>query len=168
MKICKSCTTEKALDEFYKNHLGYYQSSCKPCSKKQADEYRKANPEKRRQYTAKWREKHRNTAMIKAQTILDGMVRRSKAKGFARPEFTKAEVAEIISGKCAKTGIQFEFDQSKYSKSPWTPVPDRIDSSKGYTKENVQWVCHMYNSMKQDFSEEDVDTFIAALLASKQ
>lgn len=93
------------------------------------------------------------------------MVARSKKKGLPPPEWTAREIEQAIQGECVKTGIPFEFDQSQYSKSPWTPVPDRIDSSQGYSHDNVQWVCYMYNMMKQEYPESIVDHFIRALKA---
>lgn len=153
---------KKPLSEFYSAGK-YYMSECKKCSSARANRYKIANPDKRRQYTETWRKKNRNSIKIKSQQILDGMVYRSKIRGFDRPEFTRHEIAEIIeNGKCAKTNMPFRFDQSVYSKSPWTPVPDRIDSSKGYTKQNVQWVSHIYNSAKQDFTDAVVEEFVLA------
>lgn len=92
------------------------------------------------------------------------MVTRSKKKGLPYPEWTVDEIKAAIQGSCSKTGIQFEFNQTDFSKSPWTPVPDRIDSTKGYTHENVQWVCHMYNSLKQDYTEIEVEKFLKAII----
>jgi len=162
MKTCKTCGVEKEITDFYKG-VKYYQSECKVCNIKRNREWRYSNPEKGYEYHKRWREKYHNSFKSKSQQILDNMVKRSKIKGFARPEFTRREIEDIITdGRCAKTGIPFEFDQSIFSRSPWTPVPDRIDSSSGYTKENVQWVCHMYNSMKQDYTENEVMIFMKA------
>jgi len=106
--------------------------------------------------------------VVKSNQIVEGMVARSKRKGFDPPEWSAAEVREVIDGgRCSKTGIAFEFDQSRWSKSPWTPVPDRIDPSEGYTKANTQWVCHMYNCMKWEYGEAEVDIFVDALIAAR-
>lgn len=162
MKTCKTCRETKNLSEFYKG-VQYYQSECKKCSIIRSSEYRKKNPDKKYGYTKNWRERNHNSWKVKSGQILENMVARSKKKGFHAPEFSRLEIEAIImDGKCSKTGIKFEFDQSTFSKSPWTPVPDRIDSSKGYSKDNVQWVCHMYNSMKQEYTESEVMTFMKA------
>jgi hypothetical protein len=51
--------------------------------------------------------------------------------------------------KCNLTGLDIEF---KKKKSPQTASLDRIDSSKGYTENNVQWVHKDINIIKQDYS----------------
>lgn len=66
---------------------------------------------------------------------------------------------EKQDGKCFYTGIkltlpqnpqQFRFDTQSYNVSI-----DRIDSNKGYTKDNVQLVLKCVNFMKQSMSHED-------------
>ena len=39
----------------------------------------------------------------------------------------------------------------------WKVSIDRIDSSKGYIKGNVQLVCVLYNLMKNKLPEEEMD-----------
>ena len=34
--------------------------------------------------------------------------------------------------------------------------PDRIDSSKGYTKDNIQFVCNRVNAMKNNMNTEEL------------
>ena len=47
MKTCRKCGKEKALAEFYTHPATKdgYRPACKPCTKLQAEAYRKANPE---------------------------------------------------------------------------------------------------------------------------
>lgn len=164
MRTCKECKQELSLKNFYL-HGKYYSSYCKRCSIVKNRQWAQRNPEKRYATHKKWRKKYHNHPKLKSHQMLDGMVARSKTKGFARPEFTAKEIENIIAGgKCSKTGMEFRFDQSEFSKSPWTPVPDRINSAEGYTKENVQWVCQVYNSAKQDFTDSIVLEFAQALL----
>jgi hypothetical protein len=44
---------------------------------------------------------------------------------------------------------------------------DRINSKKGYTKDNVQWVHKWINFMKQDLDEEEFITFCEAIVNYK-
>lgn len=54
--------------------------------------------------------------------------------------------------KCAMTGLGLTL--RGYGKPPGTASVDRIDSSKGYTKDNIQWVHKDVNKMKMDFTKE--------------
>ena len=59
-------------------------------------------------------------------------------------------------GKCAITGVKMKH---KYS-TPHSSSLDRKDSSKGYTKDNVQLVCKSINMLKNDHTQEEVMDFI--------
>ena len=134
----------------------------------QIREYQLGNLTKKGEWSRGWRERNHGTVKYRAGKIMEGMVARSKKKGFPYPTISRADIEIAIQGVCAKTGIPFEFDRSQYSKSPWTPVPDRIDSTKPYTPDNVQWVCHMYNSMKQEYTDVEIDIFISALIEARE
>lgn len=54
--------------------------------------------------------------------------------------------------KCALSGMELEF--GKTNKDHFTASLDRIDSSKGYTIDNVQWLHKHVNWMKNTFSQE--------------
>jgi hypothetical protein len=54
--------------------------------------------------------------------------------------------------KCALSGIELEF--GKTNKDSFTASLDRIDSTKGYTIDNVQWLHKHVNWMKNTFSQE--------------
>ena len=57
------------------------------------------------------------------------------------------------NGKCVYTGIDLELPQRSRRKSNGNSSLDRIDSSRGYTKDNIQWVHKDINWMKQDFDQ---------------
>ncbi len=68
--------------------------------------------------------------------------------------------------KCVYSGIELHFpiDSKKSSYKESTASLDRIDSSKGYVKGNVQFVHKHVNMMKSTYSEEyfiELCTFIA-------
>jgi hypothetical protein len=54
--------------------------------------------------------------------------------------------------KCALSGLELSFPIKSTDKS-WTASLDRIDSSKGYVLENVQWVHKDVNIMKNKFDQ---------------
>lgn len=58
-------------------------------------------------------------------------------------------------GKCALSGVDITLKRAKTKsdKTSRTASLDRIDSSKGYTEDNVQWVHITINQMKWDLSQ---------------
>lgn len=56
--------------------------------------------------------------------------------------------------KCAISGLDIKFAENNqdYNKRNQTASLDRIDSSKGYIKENIQWVHKDINIMKNEYS----------------
>lgn len=67
------------------------------------------------------------------------------------------ELYQKQHGKCKLSGIPIDFadtleEHKKYRLT--TASLDRIDSSKGYTETNVQWIHKDINMMKQRFSQE--------------
>ena len=61
-------------------------------------------------------------------------------------------------GKCAKTGVEM----GRIGDGWLSPSLDRIDSSMGYTEDNVQWTCWRYNDAKSNMSD---NAFISLCLA---
>jgi hypothetical protein len=65
-----------------------------------------------------------------------------------------ADLMESQDFRCALSGEPIEFpDFGNYQKSPASI--DRIDSSKGYIKDNIQLVTRKVNMMKQSYSQEE-------------
>ena len=60
---------------------------------------------------------------------------------------------------CAQTGLQFDLD----TRSPWGPSIDQVEAGGGYTPDNIQLVCAMYNLAKSTYSDSDVALFGLAL-----
>lgn len=57
--------------------------------------------------------------------------------------------------KCALTGLPITLHPSSVEEGASTASLDRIDSSKGYIKGNVQWVHVVINFMKHSLAEEE-------------
>lgn len=60
--------------------------------------------------------------------------------------------------KCAFTGETLTFNKCLRDCSG-TASLDRIDSSRGYEKDNIQWVHKLVNVMKQDMSDNEFITY---------
>lgn len=89
----------------------------------------------------------------KLRCALNGAIRRSKK--FNR--YIDINIDYLLylwekqKGKCAVTGYDMTFDFYKGRVNSNVSL-DRIDSSKGYTKDNVQLVCMVINQMKNDLN----------------
>jgi hypothetical protein len=62
---------------------------------------------------------------------------------------------------CAITGLKLVskvFDDNQ-PKSPYQASLDRIDNAKGYTKDNVRFVCLMFNYARNNFTDEETLEF---------
>ena len=69
---------------------------------------------------------------------------------------------EAQNGRCALTGVQMT---TKFG-SLFAASPDRVDSSRGYVKGNVQLVSKAANLAKGSASDEDLREWIAAIRSS--
>lgn len=78
---------------------------------------------------------------------------------------TKWLIDKFNKGYCEVTGLKFDTSKKPYV-NPYYPSIDRINSKKGYTKDNCQMVCHMYNTAKCEFSKE-VFTYWAKAFVKK-
>lgn len=67
-----------------------------------------------------------------------------------------SELFDIQNGKCALSGLPISFgvEGKNLSNAIGTASLDRIDSSLGYIKGNVQWVHKHINSMKNAYTTE--------------
>ena len=64
------------------------------------------------------------------------------------------DIYQEQQGKCALSGISIFFAFSSRKLSSATASLDRIDSSKGYIKGNVQWVHKSVNMMKRSLPND--------------
>ena len=88
-------------------------------------------------------------------TLLNRIRRRASLKGIPFDLTTKMlwELFCVQKGKCAISGWALQFGQK--TRDPSTASLDRIDPSKGYVAENVQWTHKHFNRMKSDHSVEE-------------
>ena len=74
------------------------------------------------------------------------------------------EIWDKQNGKCAYTGIKMALpattDRVHKLKSLKKASIDRIDSSKGYVKGNIEFVCMAINLGKRDRSKQEMKDFI--------
>lgn len=74
------------------------------------------------------------------------------------------ELWEKQNGKCALTKINLKpFCYNDSVDIRFSPSLDRIDSSKGYIKGNIQWVCGCINLAKSTLSNEKIKEWISEI-----
>lgn len=139
MITCCVCGSEKPCEEFRTiASRRVFRGTCRECQNKQErlrkEKYKYRTIEQRKQ----WRLKHRGSALVSSARC------RSRSKGI--PFNLTAEYVQgiIDQGVCQMTGIRFDLENGLAWNSPSL---DRIDTKKGYTKENVRVVLHCLNVM---------------------
>lgn len=85
-------------------------------------------------------------------------------------DLTLAEIKSLWDaqqGKCAYTGLPMVLPDSvggwKAGATPFAASLDRKDSAKGYTPDNVEFVCRFVNLGKNKFTAAQTRDFIAQL-----
>lgn len=156
--LCKVCGEVDTL-LFYNGT----RNTCKKCiSVKNKLKYAALPEEEKKeknQYTADWQ---RNNII---RTRFLGARNRVKNKEL---EFTITEefITKLIlrqNYRCALSGKAFDVESDKYS-----PSLERIDSSIGYTPENVMWVCSMVNYMKAEYTQDDFFEMVERIYKKRQ
>jgi len=106
----------------------------------------------------------------KYSRYLTGIERRAKKFGKTfdlDTEFIKNLLEEVQYNKCAITKVPIVLKYHKEESTIYDSASlDRIDSSKGYTKDNVQWLVLGINYMKLDYDESEVHTLLKLIQKS--
>lgn len=146
MKICSMCHENKLLECFNKNksRKNGHENYCKEC---------------RKVY-----EKMRFEDIAGRSKILRMQCKnRSKSKDIEF-DLTNEWIEELISNGCSLTGIIFNLADVRH---PYSPSIDRIDSSKGYTKDNCRIIVTIANYAKNEWNDEILYEFANNLINSK-
>ena len=164
MKRCSKCQTTKTLSEFNKTKtnkdgLSYL---CKDCNRETAKAYRQRN---HKRYYENQKAKRAEENVFISQTLYN-LKTRSKKKGLevtVTQEFL-LELLQASEYKCSVTGLSMNLETHPRKKAnPFKASLDRKDSAKGYTQDNVQWVCWSVNQIKSDKTEKEFEFWITTL-----
>jgi hypothetical protein len=135
MKTCSKCKKELPLSSFTKHSKNKdgLQGSCRECNNKLSKE---------------WNAKNKDSLILKR------LKERSIQKGLDF-DLTVADIDVPL--KCPVFG----FDLHRNHKVPLfnSPSVDRVDPTKGYTKDNIQIISQLANAMKQNASPEQLLKF---------
>lgn len=164
MKKCSKCKETKDLAEFNKTKtnkdgLSYL---CKECNRLSNKVYRKRN---QKRYYENQRQKRETEPVFLSQLMYNCKTRAGK-KGI---EFNLdldfiQELFKATKGKCSLTQQNMNLEcHSRKKANPFKASLDRIDSTKGYIKGNVRFVCWAVNQMKADRTDEEFKFWVETI-----
>lgn len=179
-KICACCKIEKDTEHFSRksvNKDGLY-SYCKQCKKDQDKVYYSLNRDKVimsvkvrsetikehiKEYMKTYREKNHERLNSQQNTFrLDNpsnaLYRAAKYRAKFRGVEFNIELSDVVIPEfCPILHILLSVSSGKVSE--YSPSLDRIDSTKGYIKGNVQVISYKANTMKSNANAEDLLLF---------
>lgn len=165
-KTCSRCGDEKAFEEFTKHKSGKFglHPECRECKNEKQKVRRESGA------SVEWEREYRKTPEGRAKTLLNHSQHRAKQKNLPYDLDREWLLEKINNGVCEVTGLPLSLDDGSNgtgTQRPWTPSLDRIDNSKGYTKDNTQLVCWAYNRAKGVDSHDAVVTLAEAICKTK-
>lgn len=136
---------------------------CIPCMRVSNQKSYQKNKSKYQKRSLVWREE--NKAEIKAKKVKDRqespekrMLYSAKHRALQKGWEFDLQLGDIIIPEfCPVLGIKLEFYHNSQHRT--SPSLDRIDSSKGYTKDNIQVISWLANTMKTNASPAELVSF---------
>jgi hypothetical protein len=147
-KICPNCFEMKTLSEFYKK------GPCKVCTDKKNEHYHNENLNKMRSWRNEYN-KLKYNELVKSNNLEKILNKKLyNARGHSKKlgrvfDITLEDTLELYrkqQGRCIYSG---EVMQIKFHCDDAISI-DRIDSSKGYLKDNIVLCCWKTNKLKSD------------------
>jgi hypothetical protein len=153
VQTCKICNVDKPLSEFYANGCfadgtKKYRSRCKICV------LTRAKQDQPKWYATK---AQRRSASPKnfISGILNHAAKRKQHLGFDLDLVYLLQLYTQQQGRCALSGVEMTYKAGSGRVNTNISI-DRIDSSIGYVRGNVQFVCDVVNRMKQDLPQKEL------------
>lgn len=164
LKVCSRCHQSKFLFEFSKSKANKdgLQYHCRSCDKEYQQKRRSQNSESLKEYSKKYLQKKKQNFEFRLQMLLNASKQRALSKN-REHTITLEDIKEAypIDNKCPVFGFDLEFGDAGFREK--SPSIDRIDSSKGYTKDNIQIISWKANRLKSSATTEDLEILLAFL-----
>lgn len=161
-KLCNCCNSDKSLFEFSKNARSKdgLQYRCKDCDNKYQAIRRKENYLEHREYDKKYQANKRKNFDYRLQMLINASKQRAKLKN-REHSITVDDIKAIYpaDGCCPIFGMKLEFNNAGFREN--SPSIDRIDSSKGYTTDNIQIISWKANRIKSYATVEELEIIVA-------
>lgn len=172
-KYCNKCRVTKAAKSFPKsrNRRDGLGSWCKSCANTANKAYYQKNKEHINLKGREWRQSNRSYIKTKRKEnrkrdirkiLLASAKHRAKTKGI----MFDLQIEDIVIPECYPIlGIKLELYNETQERT--SPSIDRIDSTKGYTKENIMIISWRANTMKTDANLEELTMFAEWIIANQ-
>jgi hypothetical protein len=164
LKCCNRCGEEKPLSDFSKNNKSKdrLQYRCRACDVKYQAQRRLENTEIHIEYSRNYQRNRRLDFNYRLQMLVNASKQRAKLND--REHDINVEDIKAIypaDGCCPIFGIKLEFNVAGFRDN--SPSIDRIDSTKGYTRDNIQVISWKANRIKGASSLQDLEMMVAYL-----
>jgi len=146
MRVCTKCKQEKPIEAFFfRNERNMYYAHCKVCHGKNT---------KNSKFSSHWWRERYCEEDLKLFARLRNLVTCAKLRKQEQEDEVTWETIYSLwlnqNGLCKYSGVPLSLEANH----PHKVSIDRIDSSQGYVKDNLQLVSASVNRMKQEFTEE--------------
>lgn len=142
---CTKCLLTQPIENFRKRKDRNYNriTFCTECWHKRA----------RIRDAIRYKDHRKQDPRHRASILLNSSRTRAIKKGIPHDLDLEWIYARLQNGKCEVTAIPFKFDyhyqnDGQGQQRSFSPSLDRVDSSRGYTKDNTQLVVWVYNAAK--------------------
>jgi len=179
-KPCRICNISRDDAENQQIAFKSRQNLCIPCYKSSQQQYRAANRERLKRYNKSYRESNleelrakdrgrykkgkRKNIQDSPERFIRSIISRTKAR-CTKPSSRRKKIIEFSinsdyaiklyseqNGLCAITKLKMTYQFNCHKQISI----DRIDSTKGYIKGNVQFLCRWVNYAKNDMTNEQL------------
>jgi hypothetical protein len=158
-RVCRKCGIAKPYSDYYANSKGSRRSTCADCAKKSSRVDKRTHPERTSATFKNWRDTRRGFALVNVAR------HRAKKRGLPCDLDPQNIQDRIETGFCELTGIPFALDKPR----SWNaPSLDRIDSTKGYTRENTRVVLYALNVMANTWGPGRILEIAAAIVKRRK
>ena len=163
-KVCGHCKVDKPLTDYTKNNAAGdgLQSKCRHCDVAYQAKRRVENPQKRRDYEKQYLNNKRQDFDFRLNMLLNASKQRARNKN-REHTITVEDIKTIYptDGCCPIFGMKLEFNTAGFREN--SPSIDRIDSTKGYTPDNIQIISWKANRIKGYASIQELEMLLAYL-----
>lgn len=150
-RICKKSSNETKITKYFdkRRNKQYYNSACTPC-KIVENKSNYKNNKIYRENTKLRATEYRNTENGFKSQLLHDTKKNKKFEEYELNLIVLNELQKAQNNKCCITDIELVWKPNNI----YQASIDRIDSSKGYLKNNIQLVLHPINRMKLDYTTD--------------